>query len=424
MTSRVVTSSEKDAEPVRAELARALESRELRNSLQLQKLLRYLVEETLAGRAEEIKEYSVGLAVFQRGADFDPRLDSIVRVQVSILRKKLEAMYASGGENCRPQIRIPRGTYVPRWEEVDIISPPPVKAPARREALYRFGCFFAGAAVGTGALAVTWREPTRPYAAAAIWGPLLRPNVETIVSYGVPLFFTAPSGLYLRDVQTNRPEEVGGGQIEKISKMLGTTTKPQEDVYTGIGEAVGVQRISAFLKDHRVRTTVANSHYLGPNDLSGKNLVIVSSLRFQTLLDSLRLPHAFEFDSVGAGQLRSLRPLPGEPSVFPRAGGIRDRERSFARISIWPSSSPEQRIMMVSGRETWSTEAAVEYLIEEKAQRELQQRMDADPPEGPRGVKSEHLEIVVEVEGLNNRAVRVEYIAHRYLKVPLPLRFR
>ena len=80
--------------------------------------------------------------------------------------------------------------------------------------------------------------------------------------------------------------------------------------------------------------------------------------------------------------------------------------------------------MMVSGRETWSTEAAVEYLIEEKAQRELQQRMDADPPEGPRGVKSEHLEIVVEVEGLNNRAVRVEYIAHRYLKVPLPLRFR
>lgn len=413
-----------ETESVRRELERVLASRELRNSLQLQKLLRYLIEETLAGRAEEIKEYSVGLAVFQRGPDFDPRLDSIVRVQVSILRKKLEAFYTSEPPGTGPRIQIPRGAYVPSWEIVDIIQKPAESVPPRREALQRLVWFGAGAAIGAGAVAVARREPTPPYAAPAIWGPLLRPGVETIVSYGVPLFFTAKDGLYLRDVQTNRQEEAATGRLARIGKLLDTPIRPQEDVYTGVGEAAGVQMISAFLEAQRVRTMVANSHYLGPKDLLGKNLVVVSSLRFQTLLDSLRLPHAFEFDSEGPGSLRNPRPLPGESAVYPRAGGPPERTVSFARISIWPSSSPEQRMMIVSGRETWSTEAAVRFLIGEQAQRKLQQRIDADPTEGPRGVKSEHLEIVVEAEGMNNRATRVDYLTHRYLKVPLPLRFR
>lgn len=345
-------------------------------------------------------------------------------MQVSILRKKLEALYAGEPSGAGPRIQIPRGAYIPSWEVVDIIPKAAAEAPPRREALQRLLWFGAGALVGTGALAVAWREPARPYAAPAIWGPLLRPGVETIVSYGVPLFFTTASGLYLRDVQTNRPEEGAAGQLARIGNLLGMPIRPQEDVYTGVGEAAGVQVISAFLDAQGVGTTVANSHYLGPKDLLGKNLVVVSSLRFQTLLDSLRLPHAFEFDSEGPGSLRNPRPLPGESSVYPRVGEAPERTVSFARISIWPSSSAEQRIMIVSGRETWSTEAAVRFLIEERAQRKLQQTIEADPSEGPRGVKSEHLEIVVEVEGMNNRATRVDYLTHRYLKVPLPLRFR
>ena len=55
---------------VREELERLLEGRELRNSQQLRKLLRFLVEETLAGRSHTLKEYRLGLEVFQRGSDF------------------------------------------------------------------------------------------------------------------------------------------------------------------------------------------------------------------------------------------------------------------------------------------------------------------------------------------------------------------
>jgi hypothetical protein len=70
MTSPAATESEGETESIRQELERVLESRELRNSIQLPKLLRHLIEETLAGRTEEIKEYTVGLAVFQRGPDY------------------------------------------------------------------------------------------------------------------------------------------------------------------------------------------------------------------------------------------------------------------------------------------------------------------------------------------------------------------
>jgi len=67
-------------------------------------------------------------------------------------------------------------------------------------------------------------------------------------------------------------------------------------------------------------------------------------------------------------------------------------------------------------RDSLQLQKLLRYLIE--------QRIEADPPEGPRGVKSEHPEIVVEVEGMGNRVVRAVYATHRYLKVPLPLRFR
>ena len=406
---------------IREELERLLGGRELRNSQQLRKLLRFLVEETLLGRAEAIKEYHLGLEVFQRGTDFDPRLDSIVRVQASILRKKMEAHYAAMPTDNGIRIVIPRGSYIPQWTEVDITPSPSAGVIQRRELVHRFLWAGLGIAAGAGAMALLTNRSPRPYAAPALWAPFLKPGMDTIVSFGVPLFFLADSGLFVRDVQTNRPEEANQGRLGQIGRLLNGTVRPEEDVYTGIGEATGIEMVSRFLGSHGVRTIVANSHYLGPTDLSGKNLVIISSMRFQTLLDSLRLPHAFEFIPTGAGALRNLRPLAGEDEVYPSPA---KPERSFARITIWPSASPGQRIVCLSGRETWSTQAAVRFVLDEMQQRKLQQLIDSDPFDGLRGVKSEFLEILLEVEGPNNWAKQSHYVTHRYLDVPLPLRFR
>ena len=77
--------------------------------------LEYVVEETLAGRADRIKAYSVATAVFGRGPDFNPDLDSIVRIEAGRLRRALDHYYLTVGGSDGLRIAIPKGTYVPAF---------------------------------------------------------------------------------------------------------------------------------------------------------------------------------------------------------------------------------------------------------------------------------------------------------------------
>ena len=109
--------SQGDASPppdeVRAELERILCSQALGGSDQLKRLLRLVVERTLNGRPELLKEYNLGLEVFQRPPDYDPKIDPIVRVQARRLRSKLDEYYAGEGADASFVIHIPKGAYVP-----------------------------------------------------------------------------------------------------------------------------------------------------------------------------------------------------------------------------------------------------------------------------------------------------------------------
>lgn len=75
-------------------------------------MLRYLVERTLEGKTDELKEYSLGVDVFGRGAAFDPRADTIVRVQARRLRSRLEEYYNLEGRMDPVLIELPKGHYV------------------------------------------------------------------------------------------------------------------------------------------------------------------------------------------------------------------------------------------------------------------------------------------------------------------------
>ncbi len=79
------------------------------------KFLRYVVEETLAGRAERIKAYSIALEVFGRDDSFDAQSDPVVRVEAGRLRRALERYYLTGGNRDRILITIPKGGYVPTF---------------------------------------------------------------------------------------------------------------------------------------------------------------------------------------------------------------------------------------------------------------------------------------------------------------------
>jgi adenylate cyclase len=80
------------------------------------KFLTYVVEETLAGRADRIKAYSVATSAFGRGDDFDPQLDPVVRIEALSLRRAIERYYLLSGAGDPVRILIPKGSYVPIFD--------------------------------------------------------------------------------------------------------------------------------------------------------------------------------------------------------------------------------------------------------------------------------------------------------------------
>ena len=117
-----------DTERVRAHARRVLDSESFSKAHSLRRFLAYVVDETLAGRADSLKEYAIGVEVFGRGEGFDPRADTIVRVQARRLRSKLEQYYAARGYPDGIAIHVPTGSYLPRFREVPVAAPPPAAA--------------------------------------------------------------------------------------------------------------------------------------------------------------------------------------------------------------------------------------------------------------------------------------------------------
>ena len=101
------------AESIQLLLERILASQTFAQAESLRRLLRYLVENAQQGRADQLKEYVLGVEVFERGAAFDSRSDAIVRVQAGRLRARLTQFYEGAGYAETILIELPRGSYVP-----------------------------------------------------------------------------------------------------------------------------------------------------------------------------------------------------------------------------------------------------------------------------------------------------------------------
>ena len=104
-------------EVVRAQLARIQASPDFDVPGRAHKFLGYVVEETLAGRAERIKAYSIALEVFGRDSSFDAQADPVVRIEAGRVRRALERYYLTAGKSDAILITIPKGGYVPQFEE-------------------------------------------------------------------------------------------------------------------------------------------------------------------------------------------------------------------------------------------------------------------------------------------------------------------
>lgn len=103
-------------EAVIAELQKILSSGVFVAAERPSKLLRFIVETSVNGQADRLKEYTLGAEALGRGPSFDQRIDPIARVEVSRLRSRLEAYYATEGRTDSVGIVLPKGTYIPVFE--------------------------------------------------------------------------------------------------------------------------------------------------------------------------------------------------------------------------------------------------------------------------------------------------------------------
>jgi hypothetical protein len=114
-----------DAE-VRRQLQRIVASDVFRRSARMERFLSLAVERALSGQPEKLKEYALGRDVFNRDEDYDPRTDSIVRVEAQRLRRKVREYYESCGRDDLVIVEFHAGSYVPRfrYREREATLPP------------------------------------------------------------------------------------------------------------------------------------------------------------------------------------------------------------------------------------------------------------------------------------------------------------
>jgi hypothetical protein len=174
---------------VLAELDRILGSPVFVNSSRSANLLRFLVTETLAGHADQLKEYALGVGALGRKQNFDPRIDPIARVEASRLRGKLELCYAQNGSGGKVRIVLPKGTYVPEFEIQNV--PALAKKPRWPRRTLLALCLLSVCTFLSGVgLTRLWSSKDSPQ--ATLYASILAPKFSVIDSFSL-----SPDGLYL-----------------------------------------------------------------------------------------------------------------------------------------------------------------------------------------------------------------------------------
>ena len=197
-----VPKTEEEKDQVRRQMERLLETAHFKNSRRYPALFRFIVEETLEGRGEFLKERLLGVRVFNRPPDYDTADDPIARVTIAEIRKRIAQYYHEEAHESEMRIELMPGRYEPEfYPRKPRSSPPtgplkssdgvsstlapdtetPVALPAQRirrawHAVFRW---WVGAIVVlclTVACALLWRLE-RPSAVDQLWNPVLKPHL-------------------------------------------------------------------------------------------------------------------------------------------------------------------------------------------------------------------------------------------------------
>ena len=235
-------------ERIREQLARVLASHEFRSSKRSQEFLRYVIENTLQGHADLLKERTIGIEVFGRSTSYDPSDDATVRVKAGEVRKRLGIYYSGEGARDPVRIELPSGTYVPEFRAVADGAPtmppaPPPESPATGPPVFTARRAALAAAAVAALAAVLWFG-TRPSMGPLdeFWAPVLRGASPVFVCAAfVPVWgldSNAPKPMRLEDFVALPDQFVGGGDLVATSRLTAMLTRLRRPYRVKVGNDV------------------------------------------------------------------------------------------------------------------------------------------------------------------------------------------
>jgi hypothetical protein len=361
-------------------------SRVLHGSESLCKLLRYLAQHALDHPGTPIKEYQIATEVLGRPSDFDPQVDSMVRVQAGRLRIKLAEYYSSEGADDPVLIELPKGTYVASFHSrpsgtVKHSAGVPERGTVSTGGEIRkwvaaataLGVLLAGSIVAIlmllanrdSAHAGSPHEAEAPGAFRIFWRAFVSSPDEPWVIFSNAAFVGRPeTGMRYFKAKTDSP-----GLIL--------------DYYTGVGEVLSVHELDRVFGLLHRPIRVKRGSLFSLDDAKNNNLIFIGSPSENLSLLELPGTQEFVFQRLTSGPRKgdqaivNVHPAAGEEREFVASRSGQPMTEDYAVIGLIKGLNPNQAVLILAGTTTMGTQGAVEYVCNADSVQELLRHLSA-----------------------------------------------
>jgi hypothetical protein len=374
-----------------AEIEKLVASHALHGSESLCKLLRYLGRQALEHPGTPVKEYQIATEVFGRQADFDPQLDSMVRVQAGRLRTKLAEYYNTEGLTDRIVVELPKGSYAVAFHERAATATAhgngsgsatwandrveSASSAARRKYLVT-GLSVALAA----ALAVIgWQAGTRRevQVSSTSAGETSAPTPMRIFWKGFVKGPEEPWVIFSNAAFVGRPNT--GMRYYDPAK---DAKLPILDHYTGVGEVLAVHNLDMVFGELHQALRVKRGSLFSLDDAKNNDLIFIGSPSENLTLLEIPSTTEFVFKRVETGPqegnvaIINVRPTKGEAASYVLGPSNTSLAEDYAVVALVKGINPEHSELILAGTTTIGTQAAVEYVTRENYLDQLLKRMN------------------------------------------------
>lgn len=371
-----------------AQIEKMASSHALHGSESLCKLLRYLAKHAIDYPGASLKEYQIATEVFGRQADFDPQLDSMVRVQAGRLRTKLAEYYASEGIDDALWVELPKGTYVlafhhgphgngrsaaNSFHEQRHESETGVQDSRKWGiAVGALSVLLVASLIAIGALLIT----RRPLETAQAADQAQVPAVFHIFWKG---FLTGPEEpwiIFSNAAFVGRPHTgMRYYDSARDSKALIL------DHYTGVGEVLAVHSLDTVFSALHQSIKVKRGSLFTLDDAKNNDLIFLGSPSENLTLREIPSTHEFFFKRLdccgreGNVEIVNVHQQPGEAEQYQASVSNVPLAEDYAIVALVHGLNPSRSELILAGTTTIGTQAAVEYVTRQSSLEELLLRL-------------------------------------------------